>query len=395
MAKNKDTAYNQGICSITPPREGTGSWRVRWYHDGKQHERTFRSQALADKEARRIDADLSRNNPITPVRLKVSEVAEAYLDTLPDGTYKDRQRNALNVWVVPHIGRLNLLEWSVADSKAVLKKMDEDDYSDNYKRNIGAAMRSLITFAREKRWLRGDDDDPMLGVKYTPKSAVQGESVHYIPRDTLPTRQELEKLFVAGVPYGHWPLAWELASFAGLRWGELAALRPMDIILDRRMVLVTRALEESQGHLRMKATKNRKGRHSIYPKSLVERLGEHVEAVSSERGPQAILFAGARGALMRRHVHRRIWQPVGRAASWPLKPSRGPRWKEGDQTFTVKWTPHDLRHFAACWMLFDLKAEPAQVAFWLGHANAAFTLARYVGVRGDIVEAGMSLTENW
>ena len=32
-------------------------------------------------------------------------------------------------------------------------------------------------------------------------------------------------------------------------------------------------------------------------------------------------------------------------------------------------------------MLFDLSLDPAHVARLLGHANAAFTLSRYVGVR--------------
>jgi integrase len=36
-------------------------------------------------------------------------------------------------------------------------------------------------------------------------------------------------------------------------------------------------------------------------------------------------------------------------------------------TGTAKWTPQDLRPFAACWMLFDLGLDPAVVATMLGH----------------------------
>jgi len=35
------------------------------------------------------------------------------------------------------------------------------------------------------------------------------------------------------------------------------------------------------------------------------------------------------------------------------------------------------------------------VATLLGHANAAFTLSRYVGVRGDLGAVVTSATEDW
>ncbi len=49
------------------------------------------------------------------------------------------------------------------------------------------------------------------------------------------------------------------------------------------------------------------------------------------------------------------------------------------------WHLHDLRHVAACWPLFDVGLDPAVVATLLGHANAAFILSRYVGLRGTSV----------
>lgn len=44
---------------------------------------------------------------------------------------------------------------------------------------------------------------------------------------------------------------------------------------------------------------------------------------------------------------------------------------------------HDLRYVAACSMLFDLKLDPAIVADKLGHADASFSIKRYIGIRGD------------
>ena len=61
----------------------------------------------------------------------------------------------------------------------------------------------------------------------------------------------------------------------------------------------------------------------------------------------------------------------------------------------VVWHPHDLRHVAACWLLFDVGLDPTVVATLLGHANAAFTLSRYVGVRGDLSATVTAATEDW
>lgn len=46
-------------------------------------------------------------------------------------------------------------------------------------------------------------------------------------------------------------------------------------------------------------------------------------------------------------------------------------------------------------MLFNLGLAPAVVAQKLGHADPSFTVGRYVGLRGDLDSAAMSVTEAW
>lgn len=82
-------------------------------------------------------------------------------------------------------------------------------------------------------------------------------------------------------------------------------------------------------------------------------------------------------------------QPLQRSAGYGQK-GKGWRW-----TGSAKWSPHDLRHVAACWMLFDLELDPAVVAEKLGHADPSFTVNRYVGVRGDPDAAAMHVTDSW
>ncbi|MEO6629083.1 MAG: hypothetical protein ABIP03_11000 [Aquihabitans sp.] len=50
---------------------------------------------------------------------------------------------------------------------------------------------------------------------------------------------------------------------------------------------------------------------------------------------------------------------------------------------------------SACWMLFDVGLDPAVTSTLLGHANAAFTLSRYVSVRGDLSATATAATEGW
>jgi len=84
-----------------------------------------------------------------------------------------------------------------------------------------------------------------------------------------------------------------------------------------------------------------------------------------------------------------INRPLERTAGYGMQ-GKSWRWKG-----SAKWSPHDLRHVAACWMLFDLGLDPAVVAEKLGHADPSFTVRRYVGVRGDPDTAAMTITDAW
>lgn len=46
-------------------------------------------------------------------------------------------------------------------------------------------------------------------------------------------------------------------------------------------------------------------------------------------------------------------------------------------------------------MLFDIPLEAPAVSTILGHANTAFTLSRYVSVRGDLAATATAATDNW
>lgn len=241
-------------------------------------------------------------------------------------------------------------------------------------------------------------------VRYAKTAAVQGNTALYVPRSSLPTEDDCAALFAALEALGHpqWATAMRLAHRSGVRWGELIALQAGDIDFEMRVVHVRRAVEQaSSGPPTLKLPKNNRTRTTIFPKSLTAELHQLVETTIAERGIDGLLFPARSGELIRRTSFQTIWVRAADAAGWPMtaplrrsagygEKNKGWRW-----TGAAKWTPHDLRHAAACWMLFDLKLDPAVVADKLGHADPNFTIKRYIGVRGDADAAALAATEAW
>jgi integrase len=347
--------------------------------------------------------DRPEEGPRTVERLAASYLADhvAGLSVL----YGERQERLLRTWILPRIGARTVTAWTSAESAAVLAAVRQAGRSDALIQDVGATMRSLVTHARRLRWLTSQSENPMWMVRYAKQASVQGTSSLYVPRANLPTEAECGSLFEAMECLGHgrWAIAMRLLYRSGLRWGELTALQAGDIEIEPvRVVHVRRAVEPgSGGPATIKKPKNGKVRTTIFPKSQVTELQETVDDALTRGGPTALLFSSPSGGIMRRSTFQRIWVLAADAAGWPMttplqrsagygERNRGWRW-----TGAARWSPHDLRHVAACWMLFDLGLDAAVVADKLGHADAAFTIRRYIGVRGDADAAATALSDAW
>jgi integrase len=99
-----------------------------------------------------------------------------------------------------------------------------------------------------------------------------------------------------------------LATFAGLRWGELIALQRNNIDLeafDIRIVETTVQLDT--GLLLPGTPKSRAGRRTVaFPAELVPEIRWHLERFA-EPGEQGLVFVGPKGARLRRSNFGRIW----------------------------------------------------------------------------------------
>lgn len=373
---------------IYAPSAAEGCYRVVTTDpDGVRLSRKFAREADARLKAREYEAFLARSIPLAGHRAgerTVGALAVLYLGHLKLSRslrYLERQEALLRLWILPELGTIPITDWSAAQSEAVLANARATLAPESV-RGVGSAMRSLVTFAYKSKWLPREVD-PMWLVSYSPEAEFQGQVLGFIPRSLLPDDEHCRKLFSAMEGLGE--ESWALAHRSGARWGELVALRPADIEFEPyRVVRIERAVEQSSAGMRIKATKNSQKRTSIFHASLCPELAEHVEAVRRDRGDEGLLFSHRDGSLAERHRFQRLWVQAATKAGWPM---RSPT--------VAQWRPHDLRHVAACWMLFDLKLDAAVAARMLGHANPAFTLARYVGVRSGADAATNAVTEAW
>ncbi|WBU36707.1 site-specific integrase [Homoserinibacter sp. YIM 151385] len=167
-------------------------------------------------------------------------------------------------------------------------------------------------------------------------------------------------------------------AYTGLRWGEMAALRVMDLDMLRRRVNVDQAVTEVGRELVYGTPKNHSRRSVPFPTFLAEPLAE----LCVGKGPKHFVFtAPMGGALRNRNWRARTFDPALKQLLDEY-PSLDPL------------TPHDLRHTAAS-LAISAGANVKAVQKMLGHASAAMTLLVYADLFDDDLDAvGEALSRN-
>ena len=179
-----------------------------------------------------------------------------------------------------------------------------------------------------------------------------------------------------------------VSLFTGARLGEVLALRWSRIDLDKKILQVREAVEETKEHgIRFKVPKSKAGRRDItLPDILIEALREHRKAQLELRmklgvgklPDDALLFANIEGAPLSTTACGKAWGNFAASIGMP------------EVTF------HALRHTHAS-QLIDEGVDIVTISNRLGHAKPDITLRIYAhlfrkddGKAADAINAALS-----
>ena len=342
-------------------------YRIGEKQDRKQYSKTFHGTLdEARKELRRLLRTGDTGEHVAPDKATVSEFVKARIDQWESaGTITartaDRYRQLLTNQITPYLGSkvlqklrpLDIEEWHTtlrnagrADGKGGIAP-----------RTIGHAHRVLSSAL-------SDAAENEIVVK----NVVKTKSAPKVPDEEMIIVQDVPALIEKLKSGGRLQLLAMVALFTGMRLGEVLALRWSRVDLDKNVIQVREALEETRNYgTRFKTPKSKAGRRDItLPDVLVNALRDHRKAQLELRmklgagklSNDALLFADLEGAPL---------SPIACSKAWGKFASR-----IGMPAVTF----HALRHTHAS-QLIDAGVDIVTISKRLGHAKPDITLRVY------------------
>ena len=173
-------------------------------------------------------------------------------------------------------------------------------------------------------------------------------------RERIATRDEAAAL-IAAIPEPLERAAWGCAFYAGLRLGEIRALRWRDVDFDRGTIRVSHSLDQlARLESNLQPPKSRAGLRTV---PIVERLYALLRALDPTAEGFVFGRENGRYAMSAENLRRRALIAWGVAELQPI-------------------TPHEARHTFAS-LLIATGANVKAISTVMGHASSAITLDRY------------------
>jgi integrase len=331
----------------------TGSWEAAVYsaRDDKKIRKSFSTEAAAKAWRSEANVALRKGTLKAPTRETLRDAAERFLAGIDDGTIRTRQgrlykpstrrayRRSLEAHVLPELGGSRLSEIRRADVQDLADRLGAAEFDASTIQN--ALMPLRVIYRRALR--RGD-----IAVNPTADldlPAVEGR------RDRIASPAEAEALLAALDETDR--AIYATALYAGLRLGELRALRWEDVDLERNVLRVERAWDALEGVIE---PKSKAGRRTVpIGKTLRAYLLRHQ------------LASGRRGGLV-----------FGRTPTVPF--DTGGIWKRSRKAWTAAelspLTLHEARHTFASLMI-AAGVNTKALTDYMGHASVRVTFDRY------------------
>jgi len=353
------------------------SYVVVWRHRGRQHKETHRTYTEAREAKGSREAGDKR--PTSKVRFKdyFEEWIESYAGRTARGfseTTRPEYRRPIEAHAVPKWGTWKLAEVEPADVRELFGAMRKAGKSTSAIKKLRAALSAMFATAVDDGVLRSN---PAQGVRIP--AGRTDEPVD--DRAKALTREEL-RLLLAALP-DDWRLFHEFLAVTGLRISECIGLRWEHLDLgDSPKVKVREQHYKGQ----RKRLKSNAGRRDVpLSADMAAKLLGHRR--DFYRGPDTPVFASRVGTeLLPANVYRRALAPAAIALGHAVKV----KGEDGKDRMRSAVSFHTFRHTCAS-MLFEDGRNVKQVAEWLGHADAGFTLRTYVHLLDAGVGEGLDL----
>lgn len=254
-----------------------------------------------------------------------------------------RDESYMTSLVLPHFGRFPLSAVTVESVEAWVSNMlDGGKAPATIRKAFQLASGVLSSAVRARRIPRNPADGVSLPpLERSEQRFLTVDEIHDLA-DTIDSKYRLMVL---------------LGGYAGLRFGELAALKVSSLGVGLRTVTVTETLTDVRGQVTIGPPKTRAGVRTVsLPGFLVGELEQHLAAMDPADG---LLFPSPAGGPIRpSNWRRRVWAPAVNAAGFG-------------------WcTPHSLRHSQVA-LLIEAGEQPLTIAKRLGHTSVRTVLDVY------------------
>lgn len=331
-------------------RRGQGRWRARYRGpDGRERSRTFERRTDAERWLASVEVSKSKGDWVDPALGRrtfawwVTEW-EPTLVSLRESTI-DRDRRIVRTHLLPRFANVPLAAITTREvARFIADLMNAGDHSPATVRKIGQVLSKVMRGAVEAGLIARN---PCSGVR--------------LPVEPKRDMQFLNAVQVAALATAvgpEWSTLIMTAAFTGMRWGELAGLRPERVSIAGKTIAVVEQLTEVSGDLYWGPPKTAAGRRSIaVPSSLAVLLEDQLQKPKVDRA--GLVFPTPLGEPMRRsNFARRVWAPATKALGLD-----GLRF-------------HDLRHTAVA-LAISKGAHPKAIQERMGHSSITVTLDRY------------------
>lgn len=263
------------------------------------------------------------------------------------------------VFLVPELGHMGIEELSAARVAEATDHWYGQGATNRRVRTVLQTLRTALRAAAHRGLVTADPTASLPLPRYAPR------------KPAWLTPAQARRLLAAVRGHRYEP-AVVFAVCAGLRRGEVGALRWRDIDLRAGRVEIRATMHSATGGLTVEVVKTAASERAIpLPASVVKILREAKARAARERRERGLALAASDHVLTPGHG--------------------GPQWLNVLNAYLSRVLrqldlPHvtfqDLRHTAAC-LLLEGGAEPRTVMEILGHRRVAHTLLLYAHVRED------------